>query len=150
MNKLNVIKQDAPWYAKGLYFKCTECGQCCTGAPGYVWVTEEEIQRIASHLKLSTQEFSKRYVRRVNGQSALVEHSKTYDCVFLKNKKCQIYPVRPTQCRTFPWWPHNLKSEKDWIEAASSCEGINYPGAPLVPYETIKQQLAIQEENAST
>ena len=37
-----------------------------------------------------------------------------YDCVFLKEdpergrKTCSIYPVRPLQCRTWPFWPENL------------------------------------------
>ena len=31
---------DSPeWYRDGLRFECTRCGACCTGAPGYVWVT---------------------------------------------------------------------------------------------------------------
>ena len=64
--------------------------------------------------------------------------------IFLKDKKCQIYSVRPTQCRTFPWWPQNLKSEKEWQEAARYCEGI-HPEASLVPFETIEQQRSIQE-----
>ena len=26
------------WYHLGLRFQCTGCGDCCTGAPGYVWI----------------------------------------------------------------------------------------------------------------
>jgi Fe-S-cluster containining protein len=142
---LKVLNQaDAPWYANGLSFKCTECGQCCTGAPGYIWLNEEEMLRIAEHLDLSLNEFMQLYVRRVNGKFSLLEHPKTYDCVFLKDKKCQIYSLRPTQCRTFPWWPQQLKSPQDWAEAANYCEGIR-PDAPVVPFDTIQQQLSIQE-----
>lgn len=133
-----------PWYADGLRFACTECGKCCTGSPGYVWITVEEIERMAVHLELSIEEFSRLYVRRVKDRLSLIEHPKTYDCVFLKGKQCQIYSVRPTQCRTFPWWPQNLKSEKDWQEAARYCEGIQLD-APVVPFEKIDEQLAIQE-----
>lgn len=146
-DKLKVIKKEQPWYAKGLNFKCTECGQCCTGAPGYVWVNEQEITQMAEHLNLSIEEFSKRYLRQVNGRLSLTEHSKTYDCVFLKNKKCQIYSCRPTQCRTFPWWPWNLKSEKDWQEAAQHCEGIR-SDAPLVEFSHIEEQRLIQEKES--
>ena len=39
-----------PWYAEGLRFKCTECGQCCTGAPGYVWVNEEEVAFVVAKI----------------------------------------------------------------------------------------------------
>ena len=38
---------EKPWYHEGLRFECTGCGDCCTGAPGYVWLTEEEIRALA-------------------------------------------------------------------------------------------------------
>lgn len=141
---LKVI-QDPPWYVKGLPFECTSCGQCCTGEPGYIWVNSQEIEQIAAYLNLSVPEFSKRFLRKVKGRLSLLEHPQTYDCVFLKDKKCQIYPVRPTQCQTFPWWPQNLKSKEEWQEAARRCEGI-HANAPLVPYETIEQQRHLQEK----
>lgn len=141
---LKVI-QDPPWYAKGLPFQCTGCGQCCTGVPGYVWVNEQEIEEIAAYLRLSVSEFSRQFLRKVKGRLSLIEHPKTYDCVFLKDKKCQIYPVRPTQCQTFPWWPQHLQSEQEWQEAAKGCEGI-HSDAPIVPYEIIEEQRKRQEE----
>lgn len=132
------------WFSSGLRFKCTGCGQCCTGAPGYVWVTIPEIKQIADHLQLSVEDFQQKYVRQIGERYSLIEHSKTYDCVFLKDKKCQIYSVRPKQCRTFPWWQHNLHSEAEWNEASKYCEGINHPEAPLISAETISQQLSEQ------
>ena len=41
---------DEPWYKDGLKFKCTQCGDCCTGAPGYVWVNQAEVEGIAAEL----------------------------------------------------------------------------------------------------
>lgn len=130
-----------PWFSSGLRFKCTGCGQCCTGAPGYVWVTDEEIAAMAEHLNITIAEFQRQYIRQVGERQSLLEHSRTYDCVFLKDKKCQIYATRPKQCRTFPWWQHNLQSEAQWNEAAKYCEGINHPDAPLVTVESIEEQL---------
>lgn len=142
---LKILKESSePWYKDGLHFKCTECGQCCTGAPGYIWVTEEEMKEIADHLKVTLEEFIRMYVRRVNKRYSLLERPKTYDCVFLNGKKCQIYSVRPIQCRTFPWWPGHLKSREDWQEAAKYCEGIN-DNAPIVPYETIEEQKKLMD-----
>ena len=137
------------WYAEGLRFKCTECGQCCTGSPGYAWVTEEEIEAIANYLSISKEKFCQKYIRIVDGRFSLIEqrsptNPKDYDCVFLKDKKCQVYPVRPKQCRTFPWWPINLKSPKDRKEAARFCEGISTE-APVVAFQKIDEQLKIQE-----
>lgn len=145
-DRLNILPEENPssenWYSGGLRFKCTGCGQCCTGAPGYVWVNDAEIEAMAAHLKISVEQFRQKYIRQVGLRESLLEHSKTYDCVFLKDNKCQIYTVRPTQCRTFPWWQHNLQSEAQWNEAAKYCEGINHPEAPLVAAETICQQLS--------
>ena len=129
-----------PWFSSGLRFKCTGCGKCCTGAPGYVWVSGEEIATMASHLDISIEEFERKYVRQVGDRKSLLEHPRHYDCIFLKDKKCQIYEVRPKQCRTFPWWQSNLQSEQQWNEAAKYCEGINHPDAPLVPAKTILEE----------
>lgn len=145
-NSLTIIQNEdpkLPWYGKGLRFECTGCGKCCTGAPGVVFVSEEEIENIATYLKLNIKDIYIRYIRRVNGKLALVELSKNYDCIFLKDNKCTIYPVRPKQCKTFPWWPQNLSSEKDWQEASIYCEGIRNE-APIVPYSTIQTELEIQ------
>ena len=117
-NKLNV------WYEEGLRFTCTGCGACCTGAPGYTWVSEEEIVAIAKFLNVSLEEMGNRYIRKVGNHFSLRENPKNFDCTFLEGKQCKIYPVRPHQCRTFPWWPGNLASEEKWKEAAKGCEGI--------------------------
>jgi uncharacterized protein len=127
------------WYQEGLRFKCTECGKCCTGSPGYVWVSEDEMQAMADFLAIPLKEFVRRYIRRVGQRYSLVESKITYDCVFLKDKKCLVYGARPTQCRTYPWWPSNLRSKESWEETALTCEGID-ENAPLVPYESIEEQ----------
>lgn len=136
-------KNSDPWYKEGLCFECTECGQCCTGAPGYVWVSPEEIESMATFLNLSVETFREKYVRKVDGRLSLIEDPKTFDCVFLKDKKCTLYSVRPTQCRTFPWWPQHLISEKNWEKAGKFCEGIR-PNARLVSSEKIQEQLNVQ------
>ena len=147
-NPLNVLKDEKPWYSEGLRFKCTECGECCTGGPGYCWVTDEEISAIADYLKMDLKKFQRRYLRYVTGRYSLVE-TKNYDCIFLKDKKCTIYPVRPTQCRTFPWWAQNLSSPEAWEEAAKRCEGISKE-APIVPLKTIESQLSVDRSSGMT
>jgi uncharacterized protein len=134
------------WYSEGLKFKCTECGKCCTGSPGYVWVNEQEMQAMATFLSLSLKEFMRQYVRRVGQRYSLLESKRTFDCIFLKDKKCQVYGARPTQCRTYPWWPQNLRSQQAWEETARTCEGIN-PDAPLIPLATIEEQKHLQESH---
>ncbi len=124
-------KQLPVWYEKGLSFKCTGCGKCCGKEPGFVWLTEEDIEKASTHLKLSKQDFLKKYTRFVHGRYSLIELS-NYDCVFLKEKRCSIYLARPKQCRQFPFWNDNISSPKAWEEAAKHCEGINHKEAPLL------------------
>lgn len=130
-----------PWYKDGLKFKCTECGKCCTGTSGFVWVTEEEISSMATALNISIKAFKIKYIRNRDNRLALVEKkniSGGFDCIFLKNKKCEVYQARPKQCRSFPWWPEHLNSEESWKLAALDCEGIN-DQAPIVPYSEITE-----------
>lgn len=130
---------DLPWYKDGLRFKCTGCGKCCTGGPGVVWITEEEMVGIARLLSISIELFRRRYIRLVDNRYALIEKKITetqYDCVFLKDNKCSVYQARPIQCRTYPWWKQNLNSQESWDRAAQECEGIN-KNAPLIPYSQI-------------
>ncbi len=132
---------DKPWYQDGLRFKCTGCGECCTGAPGYVWVSPEEITALSARLNMSEEAFIKRYTRRIGSRISLIEHPKSFDCVFLKEKKCLVYEDRPSQCRTFPWWPENLEDKAAWEETARRCEGINHPDADLIPLSKITSEL---------
>lgn len=101
---------------------------------------------MAQHLNLSIDAFSEQYLRSIGDRISLKEDPNNFDCVFLQDgKRCSIYDVRPTQCKTFPWWPANLKNKKEWKEAARLCEGINHPEAPVIPLEQIEQQRQIEE-----
>ncbi len=141
---------NSSWYKEGLKFSCTGCGKCCTGAPGYVWVTTDEMEAMAAFLNLTLKEFKQRYIRRVGNRYSLIESKKTYDCVFLKENKCQVYGARPTQCRTYPWWPENISSKAAWEATARECEGISEE-AEVVPFEKIEEQKLIQiGRNAET
>lgn len=133
-----------PWYKDGLSFKCTGCGKCCTGSPGVVWISEEEIHAVANFLQQPVETVTKNHVRKLGDRFALLEHKKSnsqFDCTFLKGKQCTIYPVRPKQCQTFPWWKENLESLDSWNEAAEACEGINHVEAPVISLEEIRKQL---------
>ena len=88
--KLEVIQSDPPpWYADGLQFTCAQCGNCCTGGPGYVWISREEIVRLAEFLKTTPQEIVEKYCRKVEGRFTLQERRTPqglYDCIFLKEQ----------------------------------------------------------------
>ena len=75
------------WYSGGLRFSCTQCGNCCTGPPGTVWLTDQEGRNIARTLGLETAEFYARYAHKVDGRWSLRERpvaGNRYDCIFLE------------------------------------------------------------------
>lgn len=115
---------DTPWYGRGLRFECTQCGDCCTGAPGYVWVNKAEIEALAQRLGMQVEDFENRYVRRVGIRKSLVEYSNG-DCVFFDNhtRKCVVYEDRPRQCRTWPFWRSNVQSAEAWARTCEVCPG---------------------------
>lgn len=116
---------EQPWYKDGLRFQCTQCGDCCTGAPGYVWVNQAEVEAIAAELGESDVEaFEDMYVRKVGIRRSLREFPNG-DCVFFdtENRKCTVYNARPRQCRTWPFWDSNLKSPAAWAATCEVCPG---------------------------
>jgi Fe-S-cluster containining protein len=129
-----------PWYSKGLKFACTGCGDCCTGAPGYVWVNKAEIETLAVAMRIDVDEFERRYVRKVGIRKSLIEWSNG-DCIFFhgESRTCQVYDVRPRQCRTWPFWTSNLASPETWKDTAERCPGCNR--GRVVPIDQILVQL---------
>jgi Fe-S-cluster containining protein len=114
---------ELPWYRDGLAFSCTRCGACCTGAPGYVWVSPEEIERLAEFRGESAQEFSAKFVRRVGQRYSLIEKPGG-DCIFWdKSAGCTVYRARPVQCQTWPFWPENVESPEEWERICTVCPG---------------------------
>ena len=120
------------WYKDGLSFSCTQCGNCCSGPPGYVWFTDEEALKMAASVKLEVNEFLRRYAHTINGKWTLNERAgpQGYDCIFLQRDdrgkaQCSIYLTRPQQCRTWPFWPELLKRPTEWDRASDRCPGMN-------------------------
>jgi uncharacterized protein len=131
-----------PWFEAGLRFECTQCGDCCTGAPGYVWVNREEIAALAARVGIEIGEFEKRYVRSVGIRKSLVEHANG-DCVFFdgEKRKCTVYEARPRQCRTWPFWESNVRTPEAWQETCQVCPGSGK--GKLVSSEQILHQVSL-------
>lgn len=131
--------EQEPWYRDGLNFTCTQCGNCCTGAPGVVWVDDSEIKAIADLTGKSTGEILLMHTRLYAGRRTLTEYANG-DCTFFDPEKrgCTIYEARPVQCRTWPFWNSNLKDKASWDSLSPDCPGAG-KGA-FVSFEEIQKR----------
>jgi Fe-S-cluster containining protein len=132
---------DQPWYKDGLRFHCTRCGHCCTGAPGFVWVNDGEIAAIADFRGEPEGETRALFTREALGDRSLREKANG-DCIFYDAKQgCTIYPVRPRQCRTWPFWQSNVENPEAWQNASVGCPGCGQ--GELISCEEITARLQV-------
>ena len=87
----------------------------------------EEIEALAFELELPTVEFRRRYTRPLRGAEVSLVERNNGDCVFWSpDAGCTVYPHRPRQCRTWPFWRAVVHSRERWDEEAQSCPGMNH------------------------
>lgn len=116
---------ELPWYRGGLRFACTRCGNCCTGEPGSVRVSEAETEGLAAFLGLDLADFHERFTRLLDDGATSLTERENHECVFWSaTDGCTVYAARPRQCRTWPFWQRNLASPAHWTAAARGCPGI--------------------------
>jgi len=128
-----------------LRFECTGCGNCCTGRGNYyIEVTAEEQRRIQRHLGVSWPWFRRRYVFKFDDTIRSLRMERNGRCVFLDlDNHCRIYPVRPAQCRHYPFWPELVMRPSAWHSEARRCEGIGR--GQVVPRVKIERLLKKQD-----
>jgi uncharacterized protein len=132
-----------PWYQDGLRFRCTRCGNCCTGEPGHVWVNAEELAAIAGHRGEPVEEVVALYTY-VGYRGRSLREKGNGDCVFYDRRAgCTIYPVRPRQCRTWPFWESNVRSPAAWERTCQVCPGSGR--GDLIPPEEITRRRKVIE-----
>jgi Fe-S-cluster containining protein len=121
------------FFDQGIHFECQRCGACCIGDPGIVYVGIDEVTRIAEYLSDEIFSVADKYLFPLRAGYRIREHSDGR-CYFYDNG-CTIYPVRPHQCKTYPFWFENLRSSKKWKRVLRECPGIGC--GPLYPKEKI-------------
>ena len=84
-------------------FECKRCGNCCR-VPGYVHLSQSEIDACAEYLGMDVAEFTDQYTRLTRCRRGLsLNERKDGSCIFLtEGGECLIEPVKPLQCRQFP------------------------------------------------
>ena len=105
-----------------------------------MYLTEDDLKRAARFVGLSARRFEERYVYRTRH---LLRFRKPPDkqCPFLEEGRCSIHPAKPTQCRTFPFWPELVESRAEWKRTGKYCPGIGK--GPLIQ---IGEAMEIAEE----
>ena len=93
-------------------------------------------------------------------------------CIFLNPiGQCNIYDVRPIQCRTYPFWPSILKNKQTWEEEAvlpddieieegtndrhwtpdlGGCEGISLINEDSTTHDTITTNIDVKQDAEAT
>ena len=129
-----------------LRFACQPgCTNCCDQR-GFVYLTETDLVRAAAFVGLPPAEFEARYVYRTRNYLRLRKPPRS-QCHFLKGHGCSIHPAKPTQCRTFPFWPDLVGNEDEWRETAKYCPGIGV--GDFVPLREVRQALAEMRESGA-
>lgn len=105
---------------------CEECkGRCCTGAPGDIWIDDEEVAALCAFLGENEETVRGCYLRKERQGWSIRERHRNgaFECYFFEGEtgRCKIYAARPKQCRTFPFWESALK-HLDFLKA--SCPGV--------------------------
>ncbi|MFQ5468796.1 MAG: YkgJ family cysteine cluster protein [Gammaproteobacteria bacterium] len=134
-------KSSPYFYMKKLRFKCTRCGCCCINAGSeFVYLGENEAEKIRKYLGVSSAWFRRRYIKRDKDEGLVLRFPENGRCEFLDNSnRCNIYPVRPGQCKTYPFWRELVTSAQGWVAEKSRCEGIG--SGAVVPVNHIENML---------
>lgn len=131
---------DPAWYAEGLRFACTQCGNCCRNQGQYAFVnlSPRDLESIPAFLGISRAEFLERWCEKAPGCHPTLRMDQPA-CPFLDpESRCRIYPVRPMQCRTWPFWRSNLQREVWETQVRARCPGIG--SGPLHGQQVIDAQ----------
>jgi Fe-S-cluster containining protein len=124
-----------PFYTDGLRFSCTRCSSCCRHESGFVYLSENDLSRLADEFKMEYTAFIATWCRWVSfepdSERLSLKEKSNFDCIFWKDPGsegtagCTVYRARPLQCRTFPFWDNVVCSPEAWKTAGGACRGID-------------------------
>jgi len=138
-----------PWWMKGVPFSCqADCGKCCDEPGGIVYLRPEDAKILSKHHQLEMDEWLERDCRQtIDGRFVLKSDPITDICIYLSaDKKCTVYESRPVQCKSYPFWPENLRSERSWKRTIEECPGLYSEDAITIDGDTIKAKMLADRE----
>jgi Fe-S-cluster containining protein len=119
------------FYTGGLKFSCKRCSACCRHEPGFVFLSEKDLELLSEKMKMDKLKFIKKYCRwgvqypaDNDILSLSLKEKANLDCIFWETG-CTVYDARPLQCRTYPFWQPIVSSKQNWEMTSVVCPGIN-------------------------
>ncbi len=125
-------------------FVCVPACTSCCREKGFVYLSEENLRRAAAFLRLTPAAFERKYVYRTK-HLLRFRKPRGAQCHFLREQGCAIHPVKPAQCRAFPFWPELVADRAGWSATAAYCPGIGC--GPPVPIETVHRIVTEMRES---
>ena len=134
-------------YSKVIKFECQGSSNCCVsrGSYGFVYVSKKDIKRLSKYTNLYIKDFIHLYCDKTDGFIHFKEKLKNGNCQFLKNKRCDVYKARPTQCRTWPFWKENMNTKTWNNEIANFCPGVGK--GEIIEQNNINKSLELDIRN---
>jgi len=119
---------------------CLSCGNCCKKmTPTF---TPKDIKRISEHLDMTPAGFKEKYLVYVKKDKDWQNVKQPCQFLNLKDNKCSIYAVRPTDCAEFP---HLTKKKMtDYLHVHK--QNISFCPATYNMVERMKEEISFAKK----
>ena len=104
-------------------FVCQHTGNCCI-SPGYVYVSANDIEAMATELQIPISQFIEHFVIQKNGWSLIASPTFRTRCFLNESNQCQVYATRPSACRTYPDWDDIWANNTTVLKESRQCQGL--------------------------
>lgn len=116
-----------------------------------MFLSDNDIGKLAAFFSISQDEFKKKYTRMVDlgvAKRRTLLEQENFDCIFWSEGGCSVYPVRPLQCKSYPFWNSHLHSQEAWDQVEKECPGVNI--GKHHPGDTIKRWIDLRKAEPFT
>jgi len=114
-------------YPPAIRFRCTKCGICCGNTPEkvrHILLMRTEAEQIAVATFQLISAFAVEVQDKAPYSYEIKKTAKEGKCVFLKEKFCTIYSLRPLICRFYPFELKMAGNRKHEFLYTSECPGV--------------------------
>jgi len=139
-------------YPRDVRFHCQRCAVCCGDTikrVRHVLLLKIEAERIAEVIVKPIEEFAGKIEDHAPYIYEMRKSVKEGKCIFLENKRCTIYPLRPLICRFYPFELKITTNGKHKFLYTKECPGIGQ-GKKLTKnyFKNLFQQLTTPNKHA--